>query len=318
MPGSADQQESRVLEAADVGERRRGDDAITSDRVSALIRQVGDSVRACRTSRRMSRRELSERSGVSPRYLVKLEGGDGNISIGLLKKIALALEVPIEQFLIDAEPPDPDSRRIMDWYRDADEATRERVQQILEPDQMRGGKAERACLVGLRGAGKSTLGARIATSFDAPFIELNHEIERHTDMPISEIIALYGQEGYRQLEATTLADIIEKHERAVVAVAGGIVSNEDTYLTLLSRFHTIWIKTSANEHMDRVRAQGDLRPMEGNPQAMNQLQQILNAREVLYAQADHQLDTSGKPVESSLTELSELINTHHILDSDQT
>lgn len=318
MPSPVDQQQSRALDVAEAGKRYRGDDADTSERVLALIRQVGDSVRDCRKSRRMSRRELSERSGVSPRYLVKLESGDGNISIGLLKKIALALEVPIEQFLMDTEPRCRESRRVMDLYRDANAATRERVRQILESGPMHARQSRRLCLIGLRGAGKSTLGARIAKSFDAPFVELNNEIERHTDMPISEIIALYGQEGFRQIEAKTLSEIIERHERAVVAVAGGIVSNEDTFFNLLSRFHTVWIKTTANEHMDRVRAQGDLRPMQGNPQAMSQLQQILRSREVFYSQAEHVLDTSGKSVEKSLAELSDLISKHHILGNDQT
>lgn len=290
-----------------------GTDDSDAGSVNDLIRHVGKCVRENRDAQRMSRRELSERSGVSPRYLAKLESGDGNISIGLLKKVALALGTPIEHFLMEEDPHGSETRHIVDLYRRADAATRAQVLQVLDPEKMRAQKAERLCLVGLRGAGKSTLGARLSKEFDAPFIELNREIEKSAGMPIGEIIALYGQEGYRQLEADTLTHIIETNSRAVVAVAGGIVSDEDTFYNVLSRFHTVWIKTSAGEHMDRVRSQGDVRPMEGNPRAMIQLRQILKSRETLYAQADHVLDTSGKTVDDSRAELSDLIRTCQIL-----
>jgi len=283
--------------------------------VALLIQHVGNRVRDTRKTFGMSRRELSERSGVSPRYLAKLEGGDGNISIGLLKKVALALQTPVELLLMDDDHQGAELRQINRLYRRADASTRARVLQILDPEHMRAQKAERLCLVGLRGAGKSTLGTKISEDFGAPFIELNRQIEADAGMPIGEIIALYGQEGYRQLEADTLSKIAETHSRAVVAVAGGIVSEQDTFYHLLSRFHTVWIKASAGEHMDRVRAQGDVRPMEGNPQAMIQLRQILKTREASYAQADHALDTSGKSVDVSLSELSALIRSSEILSS---
>ena len=189
-----------------------------------------------------------------------------------------------------------------------------RVLQVLDPERMRLQKAQRLCLVGLRGAGKSTLGARVAKVFGAPFIELNREIEKNAGMALGEIIALYGQEGYRQLEADTLTGIIEGHKRAIVAVAGGIVSEEGSFYHVLSRFHTVWLKASASEHMERVRAQGDVRPMQDNPQAMIQLRQILRSREALYTQSDHVLDTSGKSVEQSQIELSQLIEGCQILN----
>jgi len=192
---------------------------------------------------------------------------------------------------------------------------RARVLQVLDPERMRLQKAQRLCLVGLRGAGKSTLGARVAKVFGAPFIELNGEIEKNAGMALGEIIALYGQEGYRQLEADTLTGIIEGHKRAIVAVAGGIVSEEGSFYHVLSRFHTVWLKASASEHMERVRAQGDVRPMQDNPQAMIQLRQILRSREALYTQSDHVLDTSGKSVEQSQMELSQLIEGCQILNS---
>lgn len=281
--------------------------------ISRLIQHVGDSVRDRRKALRISRRELSERSGVSPRYLAKLEGGDGNISIGLLKKVALALDTPIELLLADHGELSAETHHMSELYRRADAATRTKVMEILDPDRMREQKADRLCLVGLRGAGKSTLGLKISKEFGAPFVELNQQIETNAGMPVGEIIALYGQEGYRQLEADALTAIIETQGCAVVAVAGGIVSEEQTFYHLLSRFHTVWVKASASEHMDRVRAQGDVRPMEGNPQAMIQLRQILKAREAQYARADHVLDTSGKSVDQSLSELSDLVGSFEIL-----
>ena len=281
---------------------------------AALLRSLGTRLRQMRKSKGFSRRSLSERSGVSPRYLAKIEAGDGNISIGLLIKLAAALEQPIEHFLMADAVFHFDLPHVSQLYARADASVRARVLQVLDPERMRLQKAQRLCLVGLRGAGKSTLGARVAKVFGAPFIELNGEIEKNAGMALGEIIALYGQEGYRQLEADTLTSIIEGHKRAVVAVAGGIVSEEGSFYHVLSRFHTVWLKASASEHMERVRAQGDVRPMQDNPQAMIQLRQILRSREALYTRSDHVLDTSGKSVEQSQIELSQLIEGCQILN----
>jgi XRE family aerobic/anaerobic benzoate catabolism transcriptional regulator len=247
--------------------------------------------------------------------LAKIEAGYGNISIGLLIKLAAALEQPIEHFLMADAMFHSDLPHVSQLYARADTSVRARVLQVLDPERMGLQKAQRLCLVGLRGAGKSTLGARVAKVFGAPFIELNREIEKNAGMALGEIIALYGQEGYRQLEADTLTGIIEGHKRAIVAVAGGIVSEEGSFYHVLSRFHTVWLKASASEHMERVRAQGDVRPMQDNPQAMIQLRQILSSREALYTQSDHVLDTSGKSVEQSQMELSQLIEGCQILNS---
>ena len=282
---------------------------------AALLRSLGTRLRQMRKSQGLSRRSLSERSGVSPRYLAKVEAGDGNISIGLLIKLAAALEQPLEHFLMADAMFHSDLPHIAQLYARADAAVRARVLQVLDPERMGRQKAQRLCLVGLRGAGKSTLGARVAKVFDAPFIELNREIEKNAGMALGEIIALYGQEGYRQLEADTLTGIIEGHSHAVVAVAGGIVSEEGSFYHVLSRFHTVWLKASASEHMERVRAQGDVRPMQDNPQAMIQLRQILRSREALYTQSDHVLDTSGKSVDQSQIELSQLIESCQILNA---
>lgn len=282
---------------------------------AALLRSLGTRLRQMRKSQGLSRRSLSERSGVSSRYLAKVEAGDGNISIGLLIKLAAALEQSVEHFLMADALFHSDLPHVSQLYARADAAMRARVLQVLDPERMGRQKAQRLCLVGLRGAGKSTLGARISDAFGAPFIELNREIEKNAGMALGEIIALYGQEGYRQLEADTLTAIIDGHSRAVVAVAGGIVSEEGSFYHVLSRFHTVWLKASASEHMERVRAQGDVRPMQDNPQAMIQLRQILRSREAFYTQSDHVLDTSGKSVEQSQSELCQLIESCQILNA---
>lgn len=283
------------------------------DSVAALIDQVGQRVIAARKAKHLSRRELSELSGVSPSYIVRLESGEGNISIGLLQRIAVAIERPIEWLVATDDALTEDIARLIVRYRNASAATRSSVLNLLDPDQLREQKAQRICLIGLRGAGKSTLGARLSESVGLPFIELNHEIEKAASIPVAEIIAMYGDEGYRKLEADTLNAIISTRSRLILAVAGGVVEEPDTFGAILSRFHSIWLKASPNEHMDRVREQGDMRPMRGNPQAMDQLREILDARESRYAQADYQLNTSGKNIDVSLAELCALVESHKML-----
>jgi len=283
-----------------------------SEKALSLIQLVGTQVRAARTGVGFSRRELAERSGVSMRYLAQLEGGEGNISIGLLQQVATALELPIEALITETTSQTAELRHVTALYQKADVATRARALQVLDPTCERKSKAERICLIGLRGAGKSTLGALLASDLGVPFLELNTEIEARIGVPVREIIALYGEDGYRQIEAETLNKIIATHERLVLAVAGGIVSSPQTFDNVLTDFHTVWIKAQPSEHMDRVRAQGDLRPMAGNPQAMEQLRQILKTRERHYAKASYQLDTSGQNIQTSRAELNALLKAHNI------
>ena len=285
------------------------------DAPAALIRRVGARVRAAREAKGLARRVLSERSGVSPRYLAQLEGGEGNISIGLLQRVATALERPVEALVADDDSAADEAARLGALYRGADAAVRTRVLELLDPDGARGRRAGRVCLIGLRGAGKSTLGARVAEALGVAFVELNREIERHAGIPVGEIIALYGDEGYRRLEADVLGEVVAMHERAVLAVAGGVVEQPETFAEVLGRFHTVWLRASPTEHMERVRAQGDLRPMAGDPRAMARLREILEARESRYRQAGHHLDTDGRSVEASASELGELIRSHGLLDA---
>lgn len=285
----------------------------TEAEVAALLSRVGQRVRKARELKGLPRRVLSDISGVSPRYLAQLEAGDGNISIGLLQRVASALGYRIEWFVGEDDPWTSEVVRAADLFRAATAESRQKALDILTPLPPETARAHRIALIGLRGAGKSTLGVLAGEALDVPFVELNREIEDHTGMPVNEIIAFYGQEGYRTLEAEALNRIIATHETLILAVAGGIVAEPDTYRTLLANFHSIWIKASPEEHMARVRAQGDTRPMAGNPEAMDQLRSILNSREALYGRAAAALDTAGKEVETSARDLVALIRAEGFL-----
>lgn len=279
----------------------------TDAMVTALILRVGERVRKARERKGIPRRVLSEMSGVSPRYLAQLEAGEGNISIGLLQRVASALDHRIEWLIGEDDPWVSETVRVADLFRAATTEVQHAVLRTLSPGPVETMRAHRLCLVGLRGAGKSTLGALAGQALDIPFVELNREIEAQSGMPVDEVIALYGQEGYRKLESQALTRVIATHDSMILAVAGGIVAEPETYATLLGHFHTIWLKTTPGEHMTRVRAQGDERPMAGNPEAMEQLKSILTSREALYQQAGAQLDTSGLSVGASVDRLVTLI-----------
>ncbi|MEM7045876.1 MAG: helix-turn-helix transcriptional regulator, partial [Pseudomonadota bacterium] len=271
----------------------------TDDNINDLMRKVGERVRKARELRGLPRRLISETSGVSPRYLAQLEAGNGNISIGLLQKIATALDHRIEWFVGDEDPWASEALHVADLYRSAPTAVRQRVMEALSPEPPEVLRARRICLIGLRGAGKSTLGAMAGEALGIPFVELNRHIEDHAGMPVNEIYALYGQEGYRSLEAEAVEQVINTHNCVILAVAGGIVAEPDNYITLLARFHTVWLKASPDEHMERVLAQGDMRPMAGNPEAMDQLKALVRRREGLDDGADALLDSSRRSLEKS-------------------
>ncbi|WP_417586524.1 helix-turn-helix transcriptional regulator [Pararhodobacter oceanensis] len=281
--------------------------------VKTLINRVGERVRRARELKGIPRRVLSETSGVSPRYLALLEAGEGNISIGLLQRVAVALDHRVEWLLSEDDPWTSETQKLADLFRKASAEQRNKVLEILAPQPESTTRGNRIALIGLRGAGKSTLGALLGERLGLPFVELNREIEDHAGMPVTEVMAFYGQEGYRRLEAQALARIIETHDSMILAVAGGIVTDPEVFKTLLAHFHTVWIKASPSEHMERVRAQGDLRPMAGNPEAMEQLKFILTSREALYEQASTQLETSGCSVAQSADDLQALIETQGFL-----
>lgn len=273
----------------------------------ALLQRVGDRVRKARNVKGIPRRVLSEMSGVSQRYLAQLEAGEGNISIALLLRVADALDVTLETLIIEEDPWDSDYTRFQTLFRGADRSVRRQVLELLTNESLGDSRARRVCLIGLRGAGKTTLGRAAGDQLGMPFLELNREIEDHSGMPISEIMEFYGQEGYRRLEAQAIQRVIESHDSVILAVAGGIVAEPSVYETLLAHFHAIWVKATPEDHMDRVRAQGDERPMAGNPEAMSQLRSILSTREALYGKAHAQLETSGKSVPQATADLVSLI-----------
>jgi XRE family aerobic/anaerobic benzoate catabolism transcriptional regulator len=262
----------------------------------AFVAKVGEEVRRARERKRLTRKRMSELSGVSLRYLAQLEAGEGNISIALLHRVAAALEARVEA-LVGGEA----EFEAAALYRAASPATRARVLEMLVPQA--GGRRERIALIGLRGAGKTTLGRRLGESLDLPFVELNREIEAQSGMPVNEVIALYGQEGYRRLERQALERVVATRERMVLAAAGGLVTAPDSFSFLLAHFHTVWLKAAPEEHMQRVRAQGDERPMAGNPKAMEELNALLTGREALYGSAAATVDTSGRTPAASAADL---------------
>ena len=275
----------------------------------AFVAHVGDRVRRARESEGMTRRALSERSGVSQRYLAQLEKGDGNISIALLYRVARALGRHVDTLIGVGDEPLAEPQHIEQLYRLANDDQRQRVLQILKEGQSARMRRQRICLIGLRGAGKSTLGKMLGGALEIPFMELNDEIERQSGMPVDEVMALYGQEGYRRLERQALENVVSASDTIVLASAGGVVTEAETFTYLLQHFHTIWLRAAPEEHMERVRLQGDERPMAGNPRAMEDLKSILKDRESLYAKADAMVDTSGKSVGQAGQELVETVKT---------
>lgn len=278
-----------------------------------LLAMVGERVKSARARMGISRRTLGEKSGVSQRYLAQLESGQGNISIGLLLRIADALNFRIEWLVGEEDPWTSEIVMISSLMRSATRAQRERVLEILMPENPGLKRAGRIALLGLRGAGKSTLGRMAAARLGMPFKELNDDIEEASGMPASEVMALYGPEGYRHLERQSLERIVAMHDRIVLAVAGGIVSQPETFNFLLSNFHTIWLKAEPEEHMARVRSQGDERPMAGNPDAMGELRSILMSREALYARAEAHINTSKANLNDTLGAMLQIIEKQRFL-----
>lgn len=284
------------------------------ERVNGLLGLVGERVRSARARMGLSRRVLAERSGVSQRYLAQLESGQGNISIGLLLRVAHALNFRIEWLVAEEDPWTSDTVVISSLLRGATRAQRARVLEILDPENPGLKRGSRIAFIGLRGAGKSTLGRLTAAKLGLPFKEIDEDIAEASGMPAGEVMALYGQEGYRHLERQSLERIVATYDRLIIAVAGGIVSQPETYNYLLRNFHTVWLRAEPEEHMARVRAQGDERPMAGNPDAMAELHNILTAREALYARAEAHIDTSKTTPERCLEAIVEMISNRRFLD----
>ena len=271
----------------------------------AFLRAFGDRIRAERAGRGMSRKLFAHHAGISERYITQLESGKGNISILLLRQVAKALGLPLVR-LVEDESPSPEMTLVRQFLAQ------------LSPGQLHEAHASlaawfasdaavlrtrRIALVGLRGAGKTTLGAAVAQAKEVPFFELDREIERLSGTSLGVILEMYGQPAYRRYELQALQELLEAQPRFVVATGGSIVSETATYELLLRHCFTVWIRATPEEHMERVIAQGDRRPMAGSGQAMDDLRRILDERVPLYARADATVDTTGVTETESAREL---------------
>jgi len=294
---------NRAAKPSPDGERRA---PCAAEVHSDYLRILGERVRNARARRGMTRKILAADSGVSERYLAQLESGQGNISIALLRQVAQAMSVPIADLVRDgAERPVELTLLLQRLSRLGPEELSEAHRLVNERfgRSVDGDRNARIALIGLRGAGKTTLGRMLAERLNVPFIEMATEIERDSGMSLNEIFSLSGQAAYRRYERRALERILEGHRAGVIATGGSLVSEPATYDLLLNGCFTVWIKCSPEEHMMRVVAQGDMRPMAGNAEAMDDLRRILEGREALYAKADAVVDTSSRDAQAAVEEL---------------
>jgi len=275
------------------------------------LRVLGERVREARARRGMTRKILAKDSGVSERYLAQLEGGQGNISILLLRQIAQALDLRLETLIMEGPEPPIELLHTTELLRRLGATEIRRAHQILLQEFSGDSSAAdanlrrraRIALIGLRGAGKSTLGAKLAARLGVPFIELDRVIEKECGVALSVIFDLYGQSGFRRLERQCLEQILERHPRFVLATGGSLVSEHATFERLLAACFTVWLRATPEDHMQRVIAQGDMRPMAENRESMADLRRILSVREPLYGEADIAVDTSGRSLGESFDAL---------------
>jgi XRE family aerobic/anaerobic benzoate catabolism transcriptional regulator len=275
----------------------------------AFLQGVGSRARELRERRGMTRKALAREADVSERYLGQLEAGEGNISIVLLRRVTAALNAKLGEVL-EPEPAAGVERRLV--ARLLETVPAHRLEDLIFRLMREFGREEvsrrsRIALIGLRGAGKSTLGPRLAAVLHSRYVELDAEIERESGLPLTELFSLYGQAGYRRFERRCLERLLAEHPQMVLAVGGGIVAEGDTFNLLLRNCYTVWLRANPEEHMVRVIGQGDLRPMAGNGEAMDDLKRILIAREPLYRKADAVVDTSGQDPDASLAQLREAV-----------
>jgi XRE family transcriptional regulator, aerobic/anaerobic benzoate catabolism transcriptional regulator len=286
-------------------EARRGTDPAEED----YLARIGERLRLTRARRGMSRKVLSLASGVSERYLAEMERGAGNASLLVVRRLAAAMGIRVSE--LAAEEPD----RSIDLHHAIHQLERLTPAEITEarawlasrfskPQNSTNG---RVALIGLRGAGKTTLGQALAASMGVPFIELDREIERASGMEMSEVFAAHGQSGFRRLEFTCLEQTLATYERCVIATGGSLVTEPRTFDLLLSECFVVWLRASPDQHMARVAAQGDMRPMASSRQAMDDLQAILVARAPLYGRANASVDTSETDETAALEQLEAVI-----------
>ena len=274
------------------------------------LRRLGERLRTLRNQRGMTRKALAAHARVSERYLAQLEAGKGNGSIVLLRRIATAIGLPVTQLLHDGAEPPLDFVLLSQFLERLSPPALANARKVLlkhfcEPSEDL--RRRRIALIGLRGGGKSTLGRLLAERLDVPFIELDREIERRSGANLSEIFDMFGQETFRRAEREAFDEVLSQHLHFVIATSGSIVTEPSTLELLLASCFTIWVRAEPEEHMRRVMAQGDMRPMAHNARAMEDLVSILKSREPLYAKAEAIITTSRKTPEQNLAELLRLI-----------
>ena len=272
-----------------------------SERKDPFLIALGERVRGVRARRGMTRKALAHATEVSERHLANLEYGVGNASILVLLQVTRALHCSFAELLGDVTTQSSEWLLLREMLENSDEATLRRVRvaagELLGSDAGRGeAHASRVALIGLRGAGKSTLGRMLAEDLNFPFVELTREIEKLAGCTTAEILALYGQNAYRRYERRAFEEAVQIYPEAVIATAGGMVSDLVSFNLLLGRCTTVWLQADPEDHMARVVAQGDLRPMAASAEAMEDLKSILANRATFYSKADLKVDTSAQPL----------------------
>jgi XRE family aerobic/anaerobic benzoate catabolism transcriptional regulator len=292
----------------------------SSRNLDGFLVELGQRVRDMRAIRGMSRKSLSRVSGISERYIAQLESGQGNVSILLLRRVCAAIGARLEDLIAEPGSQSADWLVIRDLLRDASPDQIAQVRAVLGGAKLSeaaptAASTPRIALIGLRGAGKSTLGRRVAEDLGWSFVELNKEIERANALSVSEIFAIYGQEGYRRFEQRCLRNLISRPGPMILATGGGIVAEPLTFDLLLSSFFTVWLRAKPDEHMARVRAQGDLRPMAADRAAMLELKAILKSREALYGRASAVVDTTGVTEDEAAKLLEQVISENLVVSA---
>jgi len=281
------------------------------DEKNPFLVALGERVRALRSRRGMTRKAVSIAADVSERHLANLEYGVGNASILVLLQVAQALQVSLTELTGDVTTSSPEWLMIRELLEGRDEAALRRVRiaigELLGTGGGGGARSPRIALIGLRGGGKSTLGQMLAEDLHVPFIELSGEIEKFAGCTVAEIQALYGQNAYRRYERRALEETIQIYSECVIAVPGGLVSDPATFNELLAHCTTVWLQATPEDHMKRVVAQGDLRPMASSKEAMQDLKGILAGRAAFYSKADLSVDTSAQPLDETFAALRRLV-----------
>ena len=283
-----------------------------------FLTALGERVRALRARRGLTRKSLAAAADVSERHLANLEYGTGNASILILQQVANSLQCSLAELLGDVTTSNPEWLMIREQLGHADEAMIRRVR--LSIDDMLGASGgqtrnQRVALIGLRGAGKSTLGQRLADDLGFPFVEVNREIETLAGCSVNEIQALYGMNAYRRYEKRALEAVIQANPQAIIATPGGMVSDVATFNLLLSACTTVWLKAEPEDHMQRVIAQGDMRPMASSKEAMEDLKQILKGRAAFYSKADVTINTSAQDEGATFELLSTQVKSRLLITS---